>query len=308
MIEVNFQIKKVKELKNFGKFIIEPLPQGYGYTLGNSLRRVMLASLPGWAITQVKISNVKHKFSYLNGMKEDVIEVLLNLKKVRIKAEDDKPIKLSLEKTGPSQVTAGDIEVPAGVEIVNKDLVIANLADKNSRLKMEMLAEKGYGYLSSEERKSEKLGVIILDAIFSPVLRVNYKVEQTRVGGQTDLDRLILEIDTDGTITPFQAIEEGARILISFFSQIVNPPKISENKKEIKKEDNSKIYELTLEEIEFPTRITNSLRKAGFETVADLAKADYETLKKIRNLGKKSLESIFDILNKKGIKLSWELK
>jgi DNA-directed RNA polymerase subunit alpha len=304
MIQPTFKIKKVKSTANFGQFIFEPLPQGYGHTLGNALRRVLLTSLPGTAITEAKISGVKHKFSTLPGMKEDVIELLLNLKEVRIKYEGEKPVKLRLDKTGPGEVKAGDIETPAGVEIINKDLVLANLADSKTRLKMEMVAEKGYGYLPSEERKSEKLGQLILDAIFSPVIRVNYKVETTRVGRQTDLDRLVLEITTDGTIDPYEALKYGAKTLISFFNQILNPKDFSSGEKS-RPNSSPDILKLTIEELELPTRIVNALQKAGYQTVGKLVKAKKTDLVSIKNLGEKSLKVILETLDKKGIKPAW---
>jgi len=305
MLETNFQIKKIKKTSNFGQFSIEPLPQGYGHTLGNALRRVLLTSLPGVAITQVKISGVKHKFSTLPGMKEDVVELLLTLKQVRINYKGEKSIKLHLDKTGPGQVKAGDIQTPAGVEIVNKDLVLANLADDKSKLKMEMIAERGYGYLPIEERKTEKLGVIILDAIFSPVIRVNYKVEATRVGRQTDLDRLILEIFTDGTIDPQRALEEAAKTLVCFLNQIIKPKRISVGEKKglVSPQE---IFKLTLEEIEIPTKIANTLKKAGYETVGDLVRAKKVDLISVKNLGEKSLNIILSVLKKKGISPNWE--
>jgi len=306
MIEANFKIKKIKTTQNFGQFSLEPLPQGYGYTLGNALRRVLLTSVLGAAITEAKISGVKHKFSTIAGMKEDVIELLLNLKEVRIKYEGRKPVKLHLDKTGPGEVKAGDIEVPAGVEIVNKDLVLANLADSKSRLKMEMVVERGYGYLPSEERKSDKLGLIILDAIFSPVTRVNYKVETTRVGRRTDLDRLVLEINTDGTIDPYTALKCGAKTLISFFNQILNPKDFSSEKKVKPSSSFPDILKLTIEELELPTRIVNALQKAGYQTVGKLVKASKSDLISIKNLGEKSLKIILETLAKKGVKTPWE--
>jgi DNA-directed RNA polymerase subunit alpha len=305
MIQPNFKIKKAKLTANFGQFIFEPLPQGYGHTLGNALRRVLLTSLPGTAITEVKISGVKHKFSTLPGMKEDVIELLLNLKEVRIKYEGEKPVKLHLDKSGPGEVKAGDIETPAGVEIVNKDLVLANLADSKTRLKMEMIIEKGYGYLPSEERKSEKLGQLILDAIFSPVTRVNYKVETTRVGRQTDLDRLVLEITTDGTTDPQEALKYGAKTLISFFNQILNPKDFSSEEKSKPNSSSSDLLKLTVEELELPTRIVNALQKAGYQTVDKLVKAKKADLVSIKNLGEKSLKIILETLTKKGVKPAW---
>jgi len=307
MIQPNFKIKKAKLTDNFGQFIFEPLPQGYGYTLGTALRRVLLTSLPGAAITEVKISGVRHKFSTFSGMKEAVIELLLNLKEVRIKYEGEKPVKLRLDKTGPGEVKAGDIEAPAGVGIINKDLVLANLADSKTRLKIEMVVEKGYGYLPSEERKTEKLGRLILDAIFSPVIRVNYKVETTRVGRKTDLDRLVLEVTTDGTIDPYEAVKHGAKTLISFFNQILNPKDFSSGKK-AKIDSSSSALKLTIEELELPTRIVNTLQKAGYQTVGKLAKAKEADLLSIKNLGEKSLKIILAALTKKGVKPSWRKK
>jgi len=304
MIQPNFKIKKVKLTANFGKFIFEPLPQGYGYTLGNALRRVLLTSLPGTAITEAKISGVRHKFSTLSGMKEDVIELLLNLKEVRIKYEGEKPVKLHLDKTGPGEVKAGDIETPAEVEIVNKDLVLANLADSKTRLKIEMVAERGYGYLPSEERKTEKLGQLILDAVFSPVIRVSYKVETTRVGRKTDLDRLVFEVTTDGTVDPYDAVKYGAKTLISFFDQILNPKDFSPKKK-AKSSPSPEALKLTIEELELPTRIVNALQKAGYQTVGKLVKAKKTDLLSIRNLGEKSLKIILETLTKKGVKPAW---
>jgi len=304
MLETNFQIKKIKETSNFGQFSMEPLPQGYGHTLGNALRRVLLTSLQGTAITKVKISGVKHKFSTLVGMKEDVVELLLNLKQVRIKYEGEKEVKLLLEKSGPGQVKAGDIQTPPGVEIVNKDLVLANLVDKKSKLKMEMIAERGFGYLPAEEKKNEKFGTIVLDAIFSPITRVNYKVETTRVGRQTDLDRLILEVISDGTIRPQQALKEAARVLISFFTQILRPKEVSVEEEKYQMPVNE-AFKLTLEELNLPTRIINALNKGGYETVGDLVGATKADLSSVKNLGEKSLNIILSDLKKRGINPSW---
>jgi len=306
MINANFKTKKVKITENFGQFVIEPLPQGYGYTLGNSLRRTLLTSLPGTAITQVKISGVKHKFSTIYGMKEDVIELLLNLKGVRIKYEGEKPIKLKLEKDGPAKVVAGDIECPPGVEIVNRDLILANLSDNKSRLKMEMVAEKGYGYLPMDERKGGKLGLIILDAIFSPVIRVNYRVEATRIGQQTDLDRLVLEVYTDGTITPDGALEYAVKTLVYFFNQIINPEKAQPVREKKKNRSNDEFLKLPLEELELPTRVFNALQRAGYQNVKELVREKRENLVLVKNLGEKSLNVILEALSKKGIKPLWE--
>ena len=300
MLDTIFQIKKTKIDQNATRFTIEPLPQGYGHTLGNALRRVLLTSLPGTAITQIKISGVKHKFSTLPGLKEDVIELILNVKLIRIKYAGEKPVKLLLEKTGPGQVTAGDLKAPAGVEIINKDLVLGNLADKKSKLKIEMLAEKGYGYLPTEERKNDKLGVLIIDASFSPIQLVNYKIEATRVGRKTDLDRLILEVTSDGTIKAEEALKTSAKTLIAFLNQIVDPKKLPVSKKKIEGQI-PETMRLTVEELELPTRIVNALRRGGYGTVSELLAASNQSLTKVKNLGEKSIKIVQAALAKKGV-------
>ena len=303
MIEPIFHIKSEQESATFGRFIIEPLEQGFGQTLGNSLRRVLLSSLPGAVITQIKIGGVKHKFSTLEGMSEDVIDLILNLKQVRFGYEGEKPVKLELEKSGPGVVKADDIKTSANVQVINKDLVLANLANKKSSLKIEMTVEKGFGYLPAEVDKEGKLGVIPLDAAFSPVRRVNYQVEATRVGQRTDLDKLILEITTDGTIKPKEALKASAKILITFFNQVINPKKV-EVKKEAKSPIDEEATKLTLEELDLSTRIVNALRKSGYGTVADLLGIKPADLAKIKNLGEKSIKTVQTALAKKGVK--WE--
>ncbi|HUS60387.1 MAG TPA: DNA-directed RNA polymerase subunit alpha [Nevskiaceae bacterium] len=302
MIVPSFQVKKEKETNDFGQFIIEPLEQGYGDTLGNALRRVLLTSLPGAAITQVKVSGVRHKFSTLAGLKEDIIELILNIKQIRVRYEGEKAIRLRLEKSGPGEVKAGDIKTPAQVEIVNKDQVLANLADRKAKLKVEFQVETGVGYLPAEERKTEKIGVILVDAAFGPIKRVNYRVEATRVGGRANLDRLILEITTDGTIKPSQALKKAAKTLVAFFNQIVEPKKLKVKKEKVKT-ISSEAMKLTVEEIELPTRIVNALRKGGYGTVSDLSAAHPADLAKVKNLGEKSIKIIGVVLAKKGIEL-----
>lgn len=302
MTDPLFQIKKKKETADFGQFVIEPLERGYGNTLGNALRRVLLTSLPGAAVTQVKISGVKHQFSTLKGLKEDIIEFILNLKELQIKYEGEKPAKLNLDVTGPKGVKAADIQTPAKVEIVNKEHVLGNLANKKSKLKAEMVVETGFGYSPAEERKSEKLGVILVDASFSPVRRVNYKVEATRVGYRTDLDRLILEITTNGTIKPSAALKKSANILVGYFNQIVSPKKAPKVKKK-EKISLVSMLELTVEELDLPTRIANALRKGGYGTVGALAGTSRADLTGVKNLGEKSIKIIEEVLKKKGISL-----
>ena len=231
MNEPIFETKTESKKDNYTKFVISPLVQGYGDTLGNSLRRVLLTSLPGAAITSAKISGVKHQFSTLKGMKEDIVEFVLNLKKVRIAYQGDKPIKAKLSASGGGEVKAGDIEVGPEVTITNPDLVLAYL-NKGAKLSARLEIESGSGYSLAEERKTGEIGLIPLDASFSPIVRVNYKVEETRVGRLTNFDKLILEVETDGTIDPKDALVKSSETLIAFYKQIVSPKKVKKNKEE----------------------------------------------------------------------------
>ncbi len=297
LFEINIENKDEK----YGKFVISPLVAGYGNTLGISLRRVLLSSLPGAAITKVQISGVRHQFSTLKGMKEDVLDFLLNLKKVNFSYEGKDPIKVNLSVKTPGEVKAGDIKVPAGVIVGNPDLVLANLS-KGAKLEADMVIESGVGYLPAEDREADKLGEILLDATFSPVERVNYKVEETRVGRVTNYDKLTLEIWTDGTIDPENALKGAAKNLISYFSQIVDPKKIEKESPQKDTDLLGPVGKLSVEEIGLPTRVANALSKSGYETVEKLAKAKAEDLVKVRNLGEKSLEIIDEALAEKGVK------
>lgn len=304
MIIPNFQIKTEKESPDFGVFIIEPLQQGYGQTLGTALRRVLLTSLPGAAITQAKISGVKHLFSTLKGLKEDIIEFTLNIKKVRLSYTGDKPVKISLEKTGPGVITAGDFVTPSTVKIINKNLVLGNLSDSSSRFRGDFWVESGFGYIPFEEREPAEIGTIPLDGIFTPVQRVNYQVSATRVGRVTNFDKLTLEIWTDGAISPKDALIHAAKILTSFFSQVVEP-KAEVSGKEDERPVGKKDEEMSLmvEELELPTRIVNALLKVGIKNVGDLKETGGKKLSKIKNLGGKSLKIIEATLGSKGIQL-----
>ena len=303
MLKTNFKTTAVVDTKDFGKFELSPLEQGYGQTLGNALRRVLLTSLPGVAITSVLIDGISHQFTTLEGMKEDVVEFILNLKQVRISYDGDKPVEASLSAIGPGKVKAGDIKVPANVTIVNKNLILANLADKKSKLEAKIKIGIGYGYDLAKNRRPEQLGEIILDATFSPILRVNYKIETARVGQRTDLDKLILEIYTDGSIKPLAALGKATEILISFFDQIINPTfEKEEPTKKLDVEDNEAM-KLSVEELNLPTRIANALRKGGYSTVNDLSQAKQEDIAKVKNLGGKSLDIIIKKLKSKEIEL-----
>lgn len=302
MLTPTFQFKIEKETADYGLFVFEPLQQGYGQTLGNSLRRVLLSSLPGAAIIQAKISGVKHLFSTLKGLREDIVEFTLNLKKARVQYSGDKPVKITLDKIGPGAITAGDFKTPASVKIINKDLLLGTLADKNSHLKGEFLVESGYGYVPFEERESGEIGVIPLDGIFSPVQRVNYHVSATRVGRVTNFDKLTLELWTDGSISPKTVVLEAAKILTAFFDQVVNPKAVVQPEESAEKTTQEETG-LTIEELELPTRIVNALLKVGVKTADDLQQAGRKKVSKVKNLGGKSLKIIEAALSERNITL-----
>lgn len=305
MDTLKFKVIIKEEKPDYGKFSIETLGQGYGHTLGNALRRVLLSSLEGAAITSVKIEGVKHQFAALEGLKEDIVDFVLNLKKVRIKIyEGEKPIKLTISVQGPKTITAANIETPPEAEIVNKDLYLGSLADKKSRLEAEMTAERGYGYSLAEERDTGTIGLIPLDGTFTPVTRVNYKVETARLGRMANLDRLIMEIWTDGTIEPKKALEEAAKILVDHFLQIYQPKAVFEEGVAVSPSVSEEVLKMTLEELELPTRIVNSFKNAGIETIGQLLGTPRKDLLKIKNLGTKSLSLVEEKLREKGVALT----
>ena len=281
----------------YGKFVVEPLERGYGTTLGNSLRRVLLSSLPGYAITSVKIDGVLHEFSTIDGVKEDVTEIVLNLKGVILKINGDGPKTIYIDASGKCEVTAGDIQVDSDVEILNPDHLIATL-EEGGVLKMELTCDKGRGYVSAERNKQLMqpiIGVIAIDSIYTPVLKVNYTVENTRVGQITDYDKLSLEAWTDGTISAQEAVSLGAKILTDHLDLFVD---LSEEAREtetmIVKNDDSKgkILEMTIEELDLSVRSFNCLKRAGINTVEDLTNRTEEDMMRVRNLGRKSLEEV----------------
>lgn len=305
MMDPNFKIKTEVDKPGYGKFSIEPLEQGYGQTLGNSLRRVLLTSLPGVSVTSVKIEGVKHQFSTLPGLKEDIVELVLNLKKVRIAMEGNEAVTLTLSKKGPGEVTAGDIEAPAGVTIVNPELVLGTLADKKAILELQLSAEKGYGYISTDEKHIDEIGRIPMDSLYSPVSRVNYRVEATRVGRMTNLDKLVMEIWTDATIQPIQALKAGAKILVSYFIQVYEPKAqgMDENIA-VTPMVSDEVLKMRIEELDIPTRIVNALSNGGIETVGQLLGTQRADLIKIKNLGAKSLVIVEEKLREKGVALN----
>lgn len=299
-----FSMKAVESTSGSAKIVIEPLEKGYGHTLGNSLRRVLLTSLPGCAITHLKIEGAEHQFATLDGMKEDVIELILNLKQVRIKSTSiGEKGTLRLNVKGDKEVLASDIECEAGFEIVNPDQKIATLA-KGKSLNVEMIVSSGVGYMLASEMEKEYVGQIAIDALFSPVVKVSYKVEATRVGRRTDYDQLVMDITTDGTINPVEAIQLASQILVKQFNQLVNPilPEPEKQEEQLSPEE-LEILRLTVEELDLPTRIANALRKGGFATVGDLVGAPKSVVAKVKNLGEKSVDIINHALSKKGVSL-----
>lgn len=296
------EVQTEKETADYGKFIIEPLDQGYGHTIGNSLRRVLLTSLPGAAITQVKISGVRHQFTSLSGIAEDIVEFILNLKNIRLKMTSDKPVKLTLDVKGAKEVKAKDIEKAAGVEIVNSDLPLAHLADAKAKLSAQLVAETGSGYSLAEERRSGEVGVIPVDASFSPVYSVNYQVEATRVGRVANYDKLTLEITTDATIKPSEALKQAAKILVDRFMTIYQPPVGAKKPKTIEAPQISEeVLKTSLEEFDLPVRLTNSLKAGGIETIGDFLEKDRKDLLRMKNMGPKSISLVEEKLKEKGI-------
>ncbi|MDP3998791.1 MAG: DNA-directed RNA polymerase subunit alpha [bacterium] len=305
MDTLKFKVITKEEKADYGKFSIETLQPGYGHTLGNALRRVLLSSLPGAAISSVRIEGVKHQFSTLEGLKEDIVDFVLNLKKVRLKIYDtEKSVKLTLDVKGSTKITAGDIKVPAQAEVVNKELYLGSLSDKKSHFRAEMTAERGYGYSLAEERDTGTLGLIPLDATFTPVTRVNYKIETARLGRMANLDRLVIEIWTDGTIEPKRALEEAAKILVEHFLQIYQPKAVLEEGVAVSPSVSEEILKMTLEELELPMRIVNSFKNAGIETIGQLLGTPRKDLLKIKNLGAKSLSLVEEKLREKGVALA----
>lgn len=300
-----FAVTEVESSDSQATLVIEPLEQGYGHTIGNALRRVLLSSLPGTAITKVRIDGVDHQFTTLEGMTEDVVELILNLKQIRIKADSTESAVLKLDVSQAGQVTGADINCPAGYEVANKDQVIATLADK-SKLSVEMTVESGVGYvMATDQPESSIVGEIPVDALFSPVIKVNYAVEATRVGRRTDFDKVVLEVTTDGTIRPLEAVQQAAQILTRQFGQIVKPQtdQDTQDDQDTLTPEEQETLSLTVEELELPTRIANALRRGGFKTVGDLQGAPRTVIAKVKNLGEKSVDVINEALMKKGVTL-----
>ncbi len=305
MIDPNFAIKVEVEKPGYGMFVMEPLEQGYGHTLGNSLRRVLLSSLSGAAITSIKVNGVAHQFSTLPGLKEDVVQLILNLKRVRLSLVGDESAVLKLSKKGAGVVTAGDFDVPAGVTIVNPELVVATLTDKKSDFELEANVEKGFGYVQADERHVDEIGRIPMDSLFSPVIRVNYRVDATRVGRMTNLDKLVMEIWTDETVSPMDALQKASKVLVSYFLQVYEPKaKIADEVALVTPSVSDEVLKMRIEELDIPTRIVNALARGSIETIGQLLGTPRAELMKIKNLGAKSLSIVEDKLREKGVALT----
>lgn len=284
------------EDSNYGKFVVEPLERGYGTTLGNSLRRILLSSLPGVAVTSVKIDGILHEFSTIPGVKEDVTEIILNLKKLAIKLSGENTKRVLINAIGPKEVTAADILGDSDVEISNQDLHIATL-EENATLIMEINLARGRGYVPADMNKDENtpISVIPTDSIYTPVKKVNFTVENTRVGQVTDYDKLILEIWTDGSITPSEGVSIGAKIMqehLSLFVELTDSTESMEIMVEKEENQKEKALEMTIEELELSVRSFNCLKRAAINTVEELTHRSEEDMMKVRNLGKKSLDEV----------------
>jgi len=305
------EIAEISEDNRYGKFVVEPLERGYGTTLGNSLRRIMLSSLPGSAVSYVKIKGVLHEFSSIPGVKEDVTEIIMNIKELAIKnnSTSNEPKQAYIEYVGEGVVTAADIHVDSDIEILNPDLVIATLSGSEARFDMELTITKGRGYVGADKNKKEdtSIDVIAVDSIYTPVERVNLTVENTRVGQITDYDKLTLDVYTNGTLAPDEAVSLAAKVLSEHLNLFID---LSENAKAaevmVEKEDNEKekVLEMNIDELELSVRSFNCLKRAGINTVEELTSKTPEDMMKVRNLGRKSLEEVLNKLKELGLSLN----
>jgi len=310
MIEIEkpkIETVEINDDAKYGKFVVEPLERGYGTTLGNSLRRILLSSLPGAAITSIQIDSVLHEFSTIEGVVEDVTTIILNIKKLALKIYSDEEKTLEIDVQGDGVITAADITHDSDVEILNPDLYLATIG-KNGHLRMRLSASRGRGYMPAVQNKREDLpiGVIPIDSIYTPVSRVNYQVENTRVGQMTNFDKLSLDVWTDGSIGPKEAVALGARILsehLNIFVGLTNEAQNAEIMVEKEEDQKEKVLEMTIEELDLSVRSYNCLKRAGINTVQELASKSEEDMMKVRNLGRKSLEEVKAKLNELGLGL-----
>ena len=305
------EIAEISEDNRYGKFICEPLERGYGTTFGNSLRRMLLSSLEGAAITSIRIDGVLHEFSTIPGVRDDGTNIVLNLKELCLKMAGNEPRIIRIDVEGEKEVTAADIICDADIEILNPDLHIATV-NEDGKLKIEMTVERGRGYVPADKNKKpdDTIGVIPIDSIFSPVKRVNYTVQDTRVGNVTDYDRLILEVWTDGSLRPEEAVSKAAGILVMHLKLFQNMDGLPEEEEEEEatfpeeeEDDSSKVLDMTIEDLDLSVRSFNCLKRANINTVADLAEKTEDDMMKVRNLGRKSLEEVKKKLEELGLTL-----
>lgn len=306
MVNPNFTTVSQEE-DNYGKFVLEPLPQGFGSSIGHALRRTLLSSLKGAAVTNVKVEGAPHLFTTLNGVKESVLDIVLNLKQLKFKVTEGGPFKIKINVKGAKKITAADIE--GEVDPINKDLYIGEISDDKGKLNIEAIVEVGVGYSSVDEREKKEYGFIPVDAFFSPIKKVNVKVEEARVGRKANFDKLTVEIWTDGSVTPHDALRNSSTILASYFSYILSgsdvPAKSTEGTVDEEKKEaiDKKLYEIIIDELNLPSRVINALLREKIETVADLIKAGRGKLAEMKGVGKKSIQLIEEELKKMDISL-----
>jgi DNA-directed RNA polymerase subunit alpha len=307
----NIEIAEISEDRKFGRFVCEPLERGYGTTLGNSLRRIMLSSLPGTAVSQIKIDGVQHEFSSIPHVKEDVTEIVMNVKSLCIRntGTGNEPKTATIEFNGEGVITAADIQCDSDIEILNKDQVIATISGGKTKFYMEMTITNGRGYVSAEKNKAQgdmPIGVISVDSIYTPVERVNMHVENTRVGQMTDYDKLTLDVYTNGTLGPDEAVSLAAKVLsehLNLFVDLSESAKTTTVITETKDDEQSKVLEMNIDELELSVRSYNCLKRAGINTVQELISKTPEDMMKVRNLGKKSLDEVLEKLKELNLKL-----
>ncbi|KKQ38332.1 MAG: DNA-directed RNA polymerase subunit alpha [Candidatus Roizmanbacteria bacterium GW2011_GWA2_37_7] len=303
MIEPMFTVKIEEQSKTYGKFLYEPFNTSFGHSVGNAVRRTLLSSLPGYAVAYVKFADAAHLFTTISGVKESVLDIMLNLKLVRFKSTDKGPFEMRLSAKGQKKVYAKDLE--GEIEVVNKDLYLGEITDSKGKLDVEIIVEKGYGYQASED-KEEKTGYIAIDSSYSPISRVNFTVSEARVGRKSDFEQMLLEVTTDGSITPEESIKTAAAILSKHFAVIVEGKKFVENdgdSKESEDKINAKVYETIIDELNLPSRVINALLRENIETVANLIERGRNELTNLKGVGKKSIDLIDEELRKMEVEL-----
>ncbi|MBD3366108.1 DNA-directed RNA polymerase subunit alpha [candidate division WWE3 bacterium] len=302
---VDLKINTVKESETEAVYTFEPLPKGYGHTMGSVLRRVLLTSVEGAAVTQFTVKGVKHQFSTIEGVKEDVVEITLNLKNLRFKKFNENAVVATLSADKKGVITAGDLDHPSDIEVVNPEAPIATITKDGTKLEMELIIESGYGYSPSEDRETDKIGEILLDALFTPVLEVSYEVTPTRFGKKVDLDELTLKIKTDGSVEPKEALLGSSRLVKAFFEKLIlweDAEDVTEEElEEVEAPEDLKKTSTSVADLPLPTRTVNALQKAGVKNLSDLAGKSEEELMDIKNVGKKSLEEIIKLLKEEDL-------